>query len=90
MLKVNGEIKRSDVVESVVRSVYSKLVYHDPPDMTFPSEQSTILMELSIIFVAGVFPIAVTTNLKLKSASAVLVNLTLFTSLMLAPYPSIE
>lgn len=53
---------------------------HVPPDIVFPLEQSTIFTVVSKYKVEGVFPIAVTINLKLKNPSADEVNLTLFVS----------
>ena len=44
--------------------------------MILPLEQSTILIVDGIVNVAGVFPIAVTTKLKERFASAFDVNLT--------------
>ena len=61
-----------------------------PPEITFPLEQSTILIVDEMISFAGVFPIAVTTKLNDRSASALDVNLTLFTLNILASLPRIE
>ena len=37
-----------------------------PPEIMFPLEQLTILIDVGRFMVAGVFPIAVTTKVKLK------------------------
>lgn len=58
--------------------------------ITFPIAQSTILMIDGIVFVAGVLPIAVTTKLKVRVASALEINLTFVVSTMLASLPIIE
>lgn len=54
--------------------MYNILLYHDPPEITFPFEQSTILMVVGKERVAGVFPIAVITRLNERDASAFEVN----------------
>ena len=58
--------------------------------MKLPFEQSTIFIIEGIVNVAGVFPIAVTTTLKERDASAFDVNLTFVVSNMLASLPIIE
>ena len=58
--------------------------------MILPFEQSTIFISDGIVNVAGVFPIAVTTKLKARNASAFDVNLTFVVSNMLASLPIIE
>ena len=89
MLKVNEEIGRS-VVELPDKSVKSLLAFQLPPEITFPLEQSTILITDGMLKVAGVFPIAVTTKLKERVASTFDMNLTLVEPYILAPLPDIE
>lgn len=49
----------------VVMSVYNFVVYHDPPEIELPVEQSITLIVVGRTNVAGRLPIAVTTKLKL-------------------------
>ena len=58
--------------------------------MTFPFEQSTILIVDGIVSVAGVFPIAVITTSKERFASALDMNLTFEVSKIVASLPIIE
>lgn len=56
-----------------------------PPEIIFPLEQSTIVIIVGILKVDGVLPIAVTTKLKVNTASAFEGNITLLMSVILAP-----
>ena len=78
------------VVNPVDKSVKTYCWFHNPPDITFPFEQSTTLMVDGKERIAGVFPNAVTTRLNVRVVSKFVIICTWFTLTMLAPVPEIE
>ena len=86
---VNGAMTKSVVIENVL-SVYNRLVFQEPPIIVFPFEQSTIFISVESVFVAGVFPIAVTTKLKFMIAATFVVTRTILSLTIEAPVPTIE